>query len=397
MDLILKPTQACGWKCGFCSSTSISEKNSDILDHKYIFDFLDRFPDTRNIIVNGGDPLVMSPEYYWGILEYVDSHNLQTTLSFTSNLWDFKKHPNKWKDIFLHSRVGVSTSFQYDPPGQGRLKPDYTNYTEEDFIEITELFAHHIGYKPDFISVVTSNNEHLAIKNVELAKRLSNGGIPSTSFNQKKTWVECKLNYANSSGPPIWNTDKNGNLKKMGQKDDPYSKSSMYKTYIQIYNQDLYHWEYNTKQMMKVIKDNGKSTTCPLNRKCDEGIRCLQPTTNRITGESKIESKYYSCGAFGDDQDKSIDYNKEIYGKEFFTPLQDDINLFSLKKSCMGCPSFPLCNGCSKYIKDSKNKGGEFIESHCKEMKKLAPEILKINGFSEKEISSMLTDYILEN
>ena len=72
--------------------------------------------------------------------------------------------------------------------------------------------------------------------------------------------------------------------------------------------------------MMLAISD--RATTCPLSRKCDEGIRCLQP-----------DGDYYSCGAFGDDKDKEIDFKEEMSGK-FFTPLQDDIELTTMKKGC---------------------------------------------------------------
>ena len=38
--------------------------------------------------------------------------------------------------------------------------------------------------------------------------------------------------------------------------------------------------------------------------------------------------------AFGDDKDKAIDFEKEMKG-EFFTPLQDDIELTTMKKVVM--------------------------------------------------------------
>jgi L-lysine 2,3-aminomutase len=65
MDLIIKPTEKCNFKCTFCSSTNITDDHSSLLDLKYIYRFLKRFPETNTIIVNGGDPLMVQPEYYW--------------------------------------------------------------------------------------------------------------------------------------------------------------------------------------------------------------------------------------------------------------------------------------------------------------------------------------------
>ena len=41
-----------------------------------IFQFLDRYPETNTIIVNGGDPLMMDPKYYWEIINYLDENDI---------------------------------------------------------------------------------------------------------------------------------------------------------------------------------------------------------------------------------------------------------------------------------------------------------------------------------
>ena len=90
MDLIVKPTELCNFKCSFCSSSKITfEDNTATLDLNKIFKFLKRFPDTQTIIVNGGDPLMMKPNYYWKIIEYLDKHELPATISLTTNLYPF--------------------------------------------------------------------------------------------------------------------------------------------------------------------------------------------------------------------------------------------------------------------------------------------------------------------
>lgn len=340
MDLIIKPTEKCNFKCTFCSSTHITEDKSAELDHEYIFKFLERYPETNTIIVNGGDPLMVDPSYYWKIIRYLDSKDMPTSISFTSNLWPFYKNPNKWKKLFNHWRMGITTSFQY---GGGRLKGDLSEFTEEDFWAVSDAMLEHCGYRPGFISVITDENEHLAIKNVELAKQMD---------------VECKLNYAFSSGPPV----KFKNII-MGQEGKPYMLADIYEIYLEVWRKGLWPWEFNTKQMMQRLR--GHATTCPQNRDCDSGIRVLQPSGD-----------YYSCGAFGDDKQFPINFESEMKGPKIF-PIHHVFELQTMTDNCYTCPMFQICNGCKKTIKDHKDYG--LTEKHCAKMKTLADEIILAN------------------
>jgi len=340
MDLIIKPTEKCNFKCTFCSSTHITEDKTAELDHQYIFDFLKRFPETNTIIVNGGDPLMMEPEYYWIIIKHLDEIGSHASISFTTNLWPFYKNPNKWKDLFNHPRLGITTSFQY---GGGRLKGDLTEFSEEDFWKCSDAMLEYCGYRPDFIAVITKENEKDAIKNVELAKQMG---------------VECKLNYAMSSGPPV--SFKNI---VMGQEGSPYLLADIYEIYVEIWKKGLAEWEHNTKQMMKRLRGGG--TTCPQNRECDSTIRTLQPSGD-----------YYSCGAFGDDRQYPIDFKKEMGGEKIL-PIRHAYDLQTMTDNCYGCPMFEICNGCKKTIKDHKDHG--ITALHCSKMKTLCDQIVTSN------------------
>ena len=341
MDLIIKPTEVCNFKCTFCSSTKISEEHTSQLDLDRVFRFLKRYPTTNTIIVNGGDPLMMSPAYYWRLIKHLEDNNYPATISLTTNLWPFYKNISKWKPLFLHPRIGVATSFQY---GNGRLKGDYSVFTEEDFWKASDAMLEHIGYRPTFLAVITEENEDTVIQTVELAKRMG---------------VVCKVNYAMASG----------------DQDKPYRLSKIYEKYVEIWKAGLSDWEHNTQQMLVRIK--GMNTICPQSRTCDSNIRNINP-----------EGDYYSCGSFGDDRDKAIDFEYEMAGG-FSTPLSDDLDLLSLKKACFSCPMFEICNGCRKTVKDLKNF--MMVEDHCKHMKQLAPDIIKANGLNLE-----VTPYVYE-
>ena len=286
---------------------------------------------------------MVDPHYYWELLAHLDKIESKAGVSLTSNLWPFYRSPKKWIDLFKHKRVGVTTSFQY---GGGRLKGDLTEFSEEDFWKVSDTMLERVGYRPDFISVITEENADRAIENVLLAQKMG---------------VVCKLNYAFSSGPPV----KFRGIT-MGQQGKPYMLADIYEIYVEIWKRGLTEWEYNTKQMVKRLR--GEGTTCPQNRKCDEGIRTLQPSGD-----------YYSCGAFGDDRIYSIDFNQEMSGAKVF-PIRNQIELKSLKQSCFTCPMFEICNGCRKTIKDLKDHG--MIEKHCLKMKTLAADIIEANGLT---------------
>lgn len=337
MDLIIKPTEACNFKCSFCSSTAIDPDKAGLLDLDYIYRFLKRYPETNTLIINGGDPLMVKPKYYWDLIDHLDEHDYKASISFTTNLWPFLMKPQKWADLFNHERMGIATSFQY---GGGRLKGDFTEFTVEDFWRCQDAMMKYCGERADFISVMTDMSDYRAIDNVKLAKEMN---------------VECKLNYAMASGV----------------QGSTYRLSKMYAIYVEVYNQGLTEWEYNTKQLVRRL--GGSATTCPQNRKCDEGIRAFNPGGD-----------YYSCGSFADDMDYPINFEEEMNGK-MQTPLQHDPNIQSMKMSCFSCPMFEICNGCKKTVRDMKRE--KTVEAHCKQMKGLAPQILKMNGMSENAIT----------
>lgn len=329
MELIIKPTERCNFSCTFCSSPKLAQSQTAQIKLEQIFQFLDRFPNTNTIIINGGDPLMMPPQYYFKILDYIEQRGMETTLAFTTNLWAFYKNPKIWKDLFRHRLVGVTTSFNY---GETRRVTPEQNYTEELFWKVSDLFLSEIGYRPDFISVINEENYDTALDNVYLAKKMD---------------VECKLNYAMASG----------------HQSKPFLKGKIYRTYLDIIKLGLSQWEYNAKQLLR--KSHVLKTTCPLNRECDSNIRCLQP-----------DGDYYSCGAFGDDKEFPINFEMEMYSDQIQRPLSNQFELHSMKADCLTCPLFSICNGCRKTIRDVKRHG--MVEEHCSEMQKNLTDILEL-------------------
>lgn len=342
----MKPTEACNFSCTFCSSTKIADSKAQILDLDLVSRFLERFPETRTIIVNGGDPTMVPVSYYWDLIRRLDSLNSKANISITTNLWKFwlewqnESLEKRWTELFRSPRVNVTTSFQY---GESRRITRSRVFSEQDFVRISDLFLEKIGYRPSFISVVERAELHLALENVRLAQRLG---------------VDCKLNYANMSGDC----------------GSPLPLSEIYRIYLLIWKEGLQNHEWNSRQMVNRLSMR-ENTTCPLSRNCDEGIRVLQPNGG-----------YYSCGAFGDDGLFPVDFETEVLKGGFERPLQNEVALHSLKTECYSCEMFQVCNGCKKHVHDLKAQ--DLVERHCSQMKEIAREMLTLAEHRQIEIKN---------
>ena len=336
MDLVIKPTERCNFNCSFCSSPKKLE--TEEVDVNKVLYFLDCYPETRTIIVNGGDPLMMDPKYYFDILHHIEDQELQTTLCLMTNLWGFYQYPEKWKELFQARNVKVGTSFQY---GEGR-RTMTGPFTEDLFRKVITKFEDYIGYTPMFIAVINEDNEDTVIKTIELAKELK---------------TVCKIN-------PMF---------KSGRASNPYPLYKMYKNYLHIIDKGLDKYEQNSTNLKNF---SSGTTTCsmPFNKQmCDQGIRCIGP-----------RNEYHSCPAINDDHYDDYNRMKFTYELNFEADMKEQrlnrlntIYLMSLKPECLECPLYKLCNNCAKHVKDYKEMGEEFIEEHCNGMKEQQEELEK--------------------
>lgn len=323
MDLVLKINDKCNFACDFCSSNQIALTHDD-LDINLVKKFLLEHRDTRNIIINGGDPLLVSPDYYWELLRFREEHRLDFFLSLTTNLLEFWKHPEDWVALFKDERVGVCTSFQY---GTGRKLATGEVYTEEFFLKVMDKYYKAIGEIPNFICVINKENEKTALQTVQLAKVLN---------------THCKINGALRSGRTT----------------EPYPYHKMVKIYLDIIEAGLGDYEDNNKLLRTAWVD--KLTECPYNSKCQESIRTMSPDGTIMT-----------CPAVADDILKGV---PEYFKEEGILPYKYS----AITENCYTCKMFNICNSCHKRIIDIVDSGNQ--KAHCAGMKKLEKRLEKIFG-----------------
>lgn len=316
MDLILKPTSLCNFKCKFCSTAELKIKHSP----KNVPNEIKEIIKTLNpnlIIVTGGEPLCCDPEYYEEILNIFKGR-----LCFTSNLKDFYLHPDKWKSLFCNERFYLGTSFNY---GNTRMWDDNTVYTEKMFRDVCSLYKEYTGENPPFIAVIDESNEDRYIDHVLLAKELE---------------TYCRLN----------------NALKVGRQGKHYPRYKIFKMWIDIINKGLGRFEQNCFE-----RTEGR---CPMNTNfyCESCIRSVYMGTDGKIHYSNCEDKL--------NRNKNLEIPIEIVSPK---PKQSTLDYKdTITKKCIYCELLNICNACSTNRNAAKQ---DF--NYCSEMSKIKYDIIK--------------------
>lgn len=333
MALVVKPTEICNFSCDFCSSPKLVEDKKTRLSLDNIYLFLKRFPKTDSLFIVGGDPLMMSPEWYRELITHIEENNYEAKISITTNLWAWYNNPTKWNWFLSHPKVEVGTSFQY---GNGRKITPTRVFTEEIFRDVYKKFKEEIPNKDlCFLAVISEENEHLALKHVYLAKELN---------------CQCRL---------VWSV-------KSGRSGTVYPMSKLYKIILEIWRLGLTKYEQTAIAISEKI--GGIEVACPMSRSCDHSMRSINP-----------DGRYFSCGPLNDDLDvtNEISFESEVIkGEKFYLPIQSDNSNQYLKLECLGCKMFQTCNSCRKHIKDLKSTNK--VEEHCNTMKEIMVDLEKM-------------------
>lgn len=262
---------------------------------------------------------MMDVDFYNDIIDYCRKNNKNIPISFTTNLWDWFINPNKWDTLFKQPEIYITTSFQY---GKGRQLNDGTIFDKDLFISIIEKFKKMYNYVPSYISVLTDENDKYALENVKLAKTLN---------------TTCKLNGAVCSGKQTYR----------------YSLEKLYSIYLQLFENNLYLYEENCKNLINYF--NNKHTICPISLKyCLKTIKTMLP-----------DGSVGFCPALTDDN------------------IYDTNNLIFYKKECLTCEFFNICNGCYKQIYDLK-KDNQL--ENCQNFKNILTNIKKF--ISERKLKN---------
>lgn len=312
MQLIVRITSRCNFKCTFCSASKFSTKCYELSDED-IIDILKHNPNIDNVIFEGGDPLVVSPERIKALMDTIEKEfpNVRE-FGITSNLWDFYKRPYKWTDILKRENLTVTTSFQY---GDGRRISDKLIFDESLFRQVYAKFKDLVGKDLPFISVISVDNEDKVSKTIALAKELG---------------TTCKLNRQLA----------------LGRAEDSYPFHKMIRLYTDnILNGD-YEYEDNSYNLRNIVKNGGKdNNSCPFCIDCKNGFITVNPDKTQ-TYCSMIAS-YRDCN-------------------ESVVKFYDKVRTYDTKKhicdNCLTCRAFDICNSC---LLNKEQIDENVLETHC--------------------------------
>lgn len=323
MELIINPTNKCNFDCTFCSAHNITKRE---IDRERLYKYLKcKARDINIIIFNGGDPLLMDPAFYFGVLDITQEFSIP--ISLTTNLLDFYKHPNKWVELFKTKNVGIITSYNHNSTSR-RLKNGKV-YDKDMFIEVLNLFNDKIGYKPSFISVIEEDNS------IEIMK--------DTVLFAKEIGTTCKLNK----------------VLQYGNQKDYYPRYKFIAHYTKAMY-DLIHqgikverYETNFRNIHNFFND--KSSCCPLNRKCHNSIICIN-----------TDFKFYPCS--------NMATNNKLYGKYNSNTVNNFTQDYQcIKTDCVLCDLFNFCNSCKSYVEECMRNND--TQNYCLNMNSYYPYI----------------------
>lgn len=313
MELIIKATGRCNFKCDFCSAGK-----SDIQHQTYLHEAIKKqisILKPSSLIINGGEPLLAGKSYFEELLNASQCH-----IAIISNLKAFEEAPEYWTPLFLNPRISVVTSFQF---GNRRKINDDVVYTEQHFKKVCSLFKEKVGYVPMFISVISAENEKLALDHIKLAREL--GTI-------------CKLNP----------------LLPLGISAEHYPLYKMMDIWLEINEKGL---EKYTDASVQFFFGGCQFNTSLY---CQSTIRAIYVDCN-----GKI--RYSNC-------DNKI-MEKEYIELEESTPIHCQKSIAPrqmISKKCLSCELCRLCNACDITRELSKRD-----KDYCVEMTKRKQRILK--------------------
>lgn len=287
MLMIVRVTSKCNFKCDFCSA-SMLQGNSLSVDA--ILSAVRKYNPSA-ITFEGGDPLVMPPQFYERLFRELLQYNPSIELAMTTNLWNWYKNPEKW-GVLNDYDVQVCTSFQY---GNKRKITDSRPYTEDIFLDVVEKWKALMRKRLSFISVIDYDNADSVMKTVKLAKRLK---------------MFCKLNACFVSG----------------RAKESYPWDLMLGHYADIVESGLAYWEDNSYQIAQLMLRSTNALTCPILPDCERCFIVLNPDGSVKNCSTAVDSN-------GGDSNVVRFYPK--------TPI--------VTPECLTCEWFRYCNSCRVY------------------------------------------------
>lgn len=322
--VIAKPTRFCNADCSYCSSPPIEEMGNskeakwDIEDFKKYFDKVYPHMIAGSFwIWHGGEPMLMTPEFYRQTYDYALSKMKETGrviyFSMQTNLLAYNE---KWYPIFSEIFGGsISSSFDADET-QRTIKGNTETFSRVFKRSLNKVLED--GFRPMVIGVYTEETAPLMHKMYDWSLSLGENAFP------------VRFNYCHPTG-------------RLESKGEAISPITYGKTLIELYDRwikDVPNFTITPLDQMfkKVIGMDGEGH-CPWTRKCGGRFVEIEPNGD-----------VYNCADFADLGNKycfgNMNDNTTLEQMLATKPaLQIRRRVTQVPTSCQTCEHFEDCEG----------------------------------------------------
>lgn len=311
---ILKPTKECNAQCEYCCTPPDGIKRWTIEKTQQVIDkLLPHMSQRSSIVFHGGEPMMMGPDYYYQINDYIKSKKPDINIGIQTNLLLYKS--SAWKDLFLNVfSGGVSTS--YEPDNHSRiLNGSSVKYANVFFNALEQLIDD--GIKPLVIGTFSSLSLNDGMRLYEF------------SINRKRRSFHIRLNYQYPMG----------RIRDTGPAITPVEYGEML---IDVYNR----WIVDApsfivtplNQMLKICL-TGDNNICPWTNSCGGQFVSIDP-----------DGSTYNCGLFSD-----MHIQEYCFGNIFKQPVNELLaspaarnirrRRVNILPDCSSCRHFSVCQG----------------------------------------------------
>lgn len=334
--VIAKPTKLCNADCDYCSAPPSDQIVWTLDDFKRYFDAIEpHLTDSAYWIWHGGEPMLLSPDFYFKADEYMRSSGRQINFSMQTNilLYDTKK----WFDVFHYLFKGsLSTSF--DPDKEHRkIKGNADAYSKRFYKKLDQVLKD--GFRPMLISTFNRFSADLMHEMYDFGMGYNNQGLP----------FDLRFNYRYPAGREKQHLNSVDLLppKKYGE------------VLIDVYNKwitDLPDFTVTPLNQMMAKVVGAESERCPWTKACGGRFLGLEP-----------DGSIYNCSEFADLQDDEFKFgniNESTIAEMLQTKAASNIRKrrIDLPSDCHTCRHFKECEGgCARdAVLYERGLGGKF-------------------------------------
>ena len=343
--VIAKPTKACNADCSYCSAIPYDKEKWTVEKFMHIWDSISPGLNQKaQWIWHGGEPLLMSPEFYTSCYAYAKRTHPDIRFEIQSNITLYKS--SRWKDTIDHVFNGcISTSFEYGGMrtifgdaqkfekvfnwklkailGDGFKTGIIGTYSDSNIKEVVRMYDLAISYgdkapsirinymRPQgrvkdhgvLMSVENYTQTLLALWHRWVADAPASDVVPLADFLYSVLGIHksYKCPYTRSCGGRFLSIEPNGNLYNCAVSSDTRNKAFCFGNVFDLtvdnvlVNQNEFISRLNEAKALRVIKSRRyrvhlDCVKCPHFRECQGGC-----PSDSMLFDGSISSKFYYC------------------------------------------------------------------------------------------------------